>query len=354
MPLLSRILSARNSKNIERAAKILNQGGIVAFPTETVYGLGANALEPKAVVKIFEIKKRPFFDPLIVHAASAEQAFNLCREIPDSARTLADKFWPGPLTLVLPKKKIVPDLVTSGLSTVAVRVPAHPVALKLIRLANVPVAAPSANRFGRTSPTTALHVWNDLGPSVGMILDGGASVVGVESTVLKIEGRRAYVLRPGGVSCEMIRKTVPALTVSLKYLPSRWLESPGLLKSHYAPGKPLFLIRGNFERWAQALETTSRIRVKKNKKWPKIGALTFGKSLPGVWAGAHENLSPKGSLREAAANLFQAMRKLDKMKVDLIVAQSVPEAGVGLAVMDRLRKASGGKNERDFRNAYSR
>ncbi len=323
----------------------MQKGGTVAFPTETVYGLGANALDPKAVFKIFEIKKRPTFDPLIVHAASMREAFLLCSEVPEIARTLAKKFWPGALTLVLPKKQIIPDLVTSGLSTVAVRVPNHPVALELIHRARRPLAAPSANPFGRTSPTSAEHVWNDLGEAVDMILDGGSTSIGVESTVLQIQGDQGILLRPGGVTLEELRKIIPVSTVTPKELESsEGILSPGLLKSHYAPNTPLYLVKDSFKETLKWLEGKNNEFKRLGKPWPRIGALCFGQAPKSPLISALVNLSPKKDIRKAASELFQAMRKLDKMEVDLIVAFPVPEMGMGAAVMDRLRKASAGKN----------
>lgn len=295
--------------NLRRAVAILRRGGLVSFPTETVYGLGADALNPKAVCRIFEAKKRPRFDPLIVHVASPEQAAMLWDRVDPSAWLLIKKFWPGPLTIVLPKSFMVPDIVTAGLATVAVRMPAHPVALDLIRGLGRPIAAPSANLFGRTSPTTAADVREDLGNKVELILDGGTCLVGVESTVVAIEKGRAFLLRPGGVSLEELRKVMPVFTEISKLRRA----APGFLKSHYAPQTPMALMDG------------ARSFLKKEKKL-RVGLLGHPKDL-----------------RKAASNLFQAIRKLDKMKLDLIVAEKVPARGIGLAIMDRLKKACGGK-----------
>lgn len=302
--------------NVRRAATILRRGGLVAFPTETVYGLGADALNPEAVCRIFEVKKRPRFDPLIVHVASPEQAAALWDRMDPAALRLIQKFWPGPLTIVLPKSSMVPDIVTAGLPTVAVRMPAHPVALDLIRALGRPIAAPSANLFGRTSPTTAADVREDLGSKVDLVLDGGPCRVGVESTVVAIEKGRGFLLRPGGISLEDLRKVLPmASNISLprRQAGDRRRFAPGFLKSHYAPRTPMVLVNG------------ARSFFKKNTD-ARIGFLSHPKDL-----------------RKAASNLFQAIRKLDKMKLDLIAVERVPARGIGLAIMDRLKKACGGK-----------
>lgn len=281
----------------------------MAFPTETVYGLGADALNPEAVCRIFEAKKRPRFDPLIVHVASPEQAAMLWESVDSAAWRLIKKFWPGPLTLVLPKSSLVPDIVTAGLPTVAVRMPAHRTALDLIRALGRPIAAPSANLFGRTSPTTASDVREDLGNKVEMVLDGGPCRVGVESTVVAVEKGEGILLRPGGISLEELRKVLPVTSGTPG---RRRAAAPGFLKSHYAPRTPMVLL-------------------------DHAGA--FVKAHPNRRVGL---LSHPRDLRKAASRLFQAVRKLDKMKLDLIVTEPVPSRGLGLAIMDRLKKACGG------------
>ncbi len=305
---------AKGPAGLKKAVRILKQGGLVAFPTETVYGLGADAFNAKAVCRIFEAKKRPKFDPLIVHVAGLEEAVTLWKNTDPVAYLLIKKFWPGPLTLVLLKSSLVPDIVTSGLSTVAVRMPCHPVALNLIRAFGRPIAAPSANRFGYTSPTSATDVVEDLGDKVDLVLDGGVCRVGVESTVLAIEKGRGILLRPGGVSVEELRKVIPVSTAASA---ARFRHAaPGLLKSHYAPRTSMVLMDG------------ARSFVKKNLKY-RLGLLSHPKDL-----------------RKAASNLFQAIRKLDKMNLDLIVAEKVPARGIGFAIMDRLKKACGGRSGR--------
>jgi L-threonylcarbamoyladenylate synthase len=343
----SRIVSAELSKNVQQAARILEKGGVVAFPTETVYGLGADAFNPNAVARIFEIKKRPSFDPLIVHVETPEEAVRLWTRVPPAAHALIKNFWPGPLTLVLPKSEKVPDIVTSGLANVAVRMPDNAVALDLIRQAGCPVAAPSANLFGHTSPTTALAVWEDLGDAVDLILDGGPARVGVESTVIKIENERAILLRPGGIPREIIEKfikTVKAPSGAAVY------ESPGQTQSHYAPWTP-FVLAAAGERCLDSIKRHQAFVKKKRLGWPRIGFLAFKTKPPLDFFQAAEVLSANADLCEAASNLFQMMRKLDRMELDLILAERVPEKGIGAAIMDRLTKAAAGReNIGDFLN----
>ncbi|MCX5784514.1 MAG: L-threonylcarbamoyladenylate synthase [Elusimicrobia bacterium] len=306
--------------NIRKAAAIIRRGGVAAFPTETVYGLGADGLNPQACARIFEIKKRPRFDPLILHAASLGQAKKLFLKIPKPALKLMKKFWPGPLTLVLPKNDIVPDIVTSGLPTVAVRVPAHPVALKLIKLSGRPIAAPSANLFGRLSPTTATHVKNHLGNSPDIILDGGKTSVGVESTILTFIKNRPVLLRAGGITVEEIEKTVGKLVSRPKG--AKRITAPGGLKKHYAPVVKLKLV--NTE--AEAIPGQYS------------AYLAFSKMPLGKYKKAAV-LSASGDLREAAANLFKCLHSLEQKGVRVIYAERVPKHGLGLAIMERLRRA---------------
>ncbi|HTL71391.1 MAG TPA: L-threonylcarbamoyladenylate synthase [Candidatus Eisenbacteria bacterium] len=329
------IADASDPAALARAARILKRGGLVAFPTETVYGLGADATNPRAALKIFALKKRPAFDPLIVHALDLRQAMALWKPLPArldaDVRRLAAAFWPGPLTIVLPKAPGVPDVVTAGLDTVAVRVPSHPCARRLLARLGRPIAAPSANLFGRTSPTTARMVREDLGGGPGLILDGGRTAVGVESTVIEAGKSGFVLLRPGGVPLERLRKIVRVRPRSR----SGRLSSPGLLKSHYAPRTPLTLMDRPRAAWTRRFGPLARNA--------RVGLLTFGGGAAsgGVFA-ASVSLSRRGDLSEAASELFQAMRKLDRMSLDLIVAERVPERGLGLAVMDRLRRASAG------------
>lgn len=321
---------------MRRAARRLRRGGLVAFPTETVYGLGADATNARAVAKLFALKRRPLFDPLIVHAATPAQAFALCRHVPLLARKLARAFWPGPLTLVLEKGPRIPDLVTAGLPTVGVRVPAHPAARALIRAAGRPIAAPSANRFGRTSPTTARMVRENFGRAIQIVLDGGPSRVGVESTVvLPLGGKRAAVLRPGGVTKAELQKAGARVARRLPVSGSgRKKLAPGQLKSHYAPRTPLALIA----RGSEAALSRALARQPKNAR---VGLLCWKRPRRArVHLAACVALSRSGDAAEAAANLFQAMAGLDRMGLDLILAETPPAKGLGEAVADRLKKAS--------------
>jgi len=317
-------LHTANPETILEAASLLQRGGLVAFPTETVYGLGSDALNPAAVARIFEAKQRPFFDPLIVHVADRFQAAKIA-EISEKASVLMEAFWPGPLTLVMKKKDGVPDLVTSGLSTVAVRVPAHPVALALLRASGCPVAAPSANPFGFLSPTTAAHVEDALGSKVDMILDGGACSTGVESTIIDVSCDVSFVLlRPGGIPVEDIEKITGPLDVSAQN--SGKPSAPGQLEQHYAPRTPLEILS------IEKILTDSRLE--------KAGVLIWKNPLKPLRTRALEVLSPEGSLIEAAQNLFAALHRLDESGSEVILAEPVPETGLGRAIMDRLRKAA--------------
>jgi L-threonylcarbamoyladenylate synthase len=333
------VLDAREQANIVKAAQMMRQGAIVAFPTETVYGLGADALNEKAVVKVFEAKKRPTFDPLIVHVASVEDAEKLWTHTPPVAKALMKAFWPGPLTLVLPKSAKVPDIVTSGLPTVAVRMPKNDIALALIRALGSPIAAPSANVFGYTSPTSAEHVREDVGDKVDLVLDGGPASVGVESTVLKLEEDGAVLLRPGAVTPDEIKKYVKIKAVETA--PGR-IEAPGQLESHYAPWTAFYLLTAPYSECTEDVQKLLR-EAQQKKGTARAGLIAFKKAPSPSPFETTLVLSEKGDLREAAAKLFQAIRKLDKMHLDILLAEPVPPQGIGLAIMDRLKKASGGK-----------
>lgn len=310
-----------SSETVKEAAKIIRQGGLVAFPTETVYGLGANALDPLAVARIFDAKERPHFDPIIVHVDSPEMAWTLVTEVEEKVRLLANKFWPGPLTLVLPKQELVPDIVTAGLSTVAIRLPSHPIARKLIKAAGVPIAAPSANKFGFLSPTTAFHVKDQLNDRVDFILDGGPCPIGVESTIVKLSDP-PVLLRPGGLPLEDIESVIGSLTSQTEAITRP--EAPGQLKTHYSPRKPLYFV-DTFPGQIQA---------------QRIAYLAFQNPPHEFDVHTLEVLSPSGNLTEAAANLFAALHRLDQAEVDIILVERVPEAGLGRAIMNRLERAT--------------
>lgn len=311
-------------EELHRAAAIVRKGGVVAFPTETVYGLGADAFNPLAVARIFEIKNRPFFDPLIVHVANWGELQDLVASLPPRAQSLIRRFWPGPLTLVLKKRDEVPDLVTAGLPTVAVRMPKHDLALALIRQSGCPLAAPSANPFGYVSPTTAEHVRSQLGEKVDLILDGGPCEVGLESTILSLVNEKPVLLRPGGLPLEEIESVIGPIETSPvgEARPS----SPGRLPKHYAPRTPVLLDWQGKNPEAYGSK--------------RIGLLAFRKADETFPFQHVEVLSPTGDLREAAAHLFAAIRRLDALNLDLIFAEPVPEVGLGRAIMDRLRRAS--------------
>jgi len=318
-----RNLVPATEENVKRAAEIIRRGGIVAFPTETVYGLGADALNPKAVARIFEIKGRPKFDPLIVHVADLGDVERLAREVPEDARTLMEKFWPGPLTLVLPKREIVPPITTAGLPTVAVRMPAHPVALNLIRYAGTPIAAPSANPFGYVSPTTARQVAETLGDRVDVILDAGKTPIGVESTIIMFSDREVYLLRPGGLPVEEIERV---LGRKVKPYKGKGVPAPGTLKKHYSPRTKVVILRD----WGDYYRLRSR--------YGRI-LLILPRSVHGI-GGNVRFLSETGDLKEVAANLFSTLYEADKLGYDAIAVMPVPEEGLGRAIMNRLRKAA--------------
>jgi L-threonylcarbamoyladenylate synthase len=311
---------------VDRAVALLREGEVVALPTETVYGLAADATRADAAVKIFEAKERPFFDPLIVHLPDRSWLGRVAQF--DDTMVLVDEltaaFWPGPLTLVLPRWSVVPDIVTSGLETVAVRMSAHPVFSEIVRAFGKPVAAPSANRFGRISPTTAAHVASELGGRIPLIVDGGPCAHGIESTIVRVEPEMLTILRAGPIGAEELEVFAP---VSSSSSPS--LQAPGQMKSHYAPRTPLVI--GN----ASVPATGTGQRV------PQWGVLAFRGIPENHGFAAVEVLSATGDMREAAATLFAKMRRLDEAGVELIVAEAVPETGLGIAIMDRLRKAAG-------------
>ena len=328
-------LPAKNN-SLTKAASILKKEGIGAFPTETVYGLGADAFNVKAVAKIFEAKKRPVFDPLIVHVARAKQLDGLCESIPPQAKKLIKKFWPGPLTLVLPKKDAVPDLVTAGLSTVAVRCPKHPIAQKLLRTFGKPIAAPSANKFGFTSATDADSVKKELGKKIHFVLDGGRTPVGVESTIVAFTKKGCKILRPGAVTLEDIKKVIPHVSVERK--PIGKVQAPGQLDQHYATRRPLALLNESGSTLTRAIKKLEHVRPKL-----RIGLLSFNTKPASRLFKATRTLSRKSDLKEAAHELFSSMRALDNERLDVILAETVPAKGIGLAIMDRLKRASIGQ-----------
>lgn len=309
-----------DSKQIEYAAKIIKSGGLVAFPTETVYGLGADALNPVAVAKIFAEKERPTFDPLIIHVGSITDIDRYTLPQNEYPYLLAKVFWPGPLTMVLNKKTMIPDIVTSGLPTVGIRMPDNEIALSLIRTAERPIAAPSANKFGRISPTTANHVRKQL-PDLPCILDGGHTQIGIESTVVTFNDDGFIILRQGFITESDLLKIVPKSQKGVQK--SHRLESPGMLNSHYSPRKPLFILG---EQMPEINKT-------------KAALISFtGKNSEGYKF--VESLSQNQDLKEASVNLFRIMHQFEDADIEYIVAEPVPLEGIGIAIMDKLHKAA--------------
>ena len=315
---------AEIGNDIVKAKNYLEKHELVGIPTETVYGLAANALNPIAVAKIFEAKERPTFDPLIVHTHSLKEVYNFVMDIHPALLKLAERFWPGPLTLLLPKKEIIPSLVTSGLDRVGVRIPNHPLTLELLTQLNFPLAAPSANPFGYISPTTAEHVQKQLGMKIPYILDGGSCEVGLESTIIGEENGDIIIYRLGGLSIDEIEVVVGKVSVQLNQ--SSNPKAPGQLKSHYAPKKPVYI--GDLN------------ELQKQYSDKKIGAIVFGADIKLNETTIIKNLSPSKNYQEASANLFSFLRALDEAEVDVIITELLPELGLGLAINDRLRRAA--------------
>jgi L-threonylcarbamoyladenylate synthase len=325
--------------SIVRAASLLREGKLVAFPTETVYGLGADATNPAAVAAIFAAKERPASDPLIVHLADLEQLASVVTVTPPLALRLAERFWPGPLTLVLPRAELIPPNVTAGGPTVGVRMPASLVAQKLLRAAAVPVAAPSANRFMRTSPTTAAHVLADLDGRIDCVLDGGPCAVGVESTVLDLTTTPPRVLRPGAVTLEALREIAPEIMGPAEADAGAVARAPGQMKRHYAPRTPLVVFAGQGERALAALRAEVEAALAQGKR---VGAL-----LPDDETGALDGLDVRieslgADLAAISHNLYAALRALDDAGLDLLLTHTYDDEGLGLALNDRLRRAAGG------------
>ena len=311
-----------DQNQIEVAAQIIKSGGLVAFPTETVYGLGANALNPFAVAKIFELKERPTFDPLIVHIADFDDLYILADNPSESVIALAKKFWPGPLTIVLPKSKLVPDIVTSGLQTVGIRMPNNEIALQLIEKSGCPIAAPSANKFGKLSPVNAKHVKKQL-PNVEYILDGGDTAVGIESTIISVEGNVCKMLRPGIINAEDIQNALPDGFIFSNEKTEK-MVAPGLLKSHYSPAKPLYIFNGD------------EIQIPKSS-----GVILHGENVFIENAQKTVYTSKNYNHHEIAANLFSALHAMEEDEsVKQIFIEAVNCVGLGIAIMDRINKAA--------------
>jgi L-threonylcarbamoyladenylate synthase len=317
---------------VPRAATIIRNGGLVAFPTETVYGLGADAFNIAAVKKIFEAKERPYFNPLIIHIAELAQIDDLVSELPALARQLAEAFWPGPLTLILPKSTKVPDIITAGLDSVGIRIPAHGTALRLLNATGRPIAAPSANKFGMISPTTADHVMTQLSNDIDMVLDSDIPCeVGIESTIVSFANEQPEILRLGGISIEEIQQYIGNITVKIQsesLVTQTAPEAPGMLKQHYAPKTPMLYCH-------QYMLNNNQLRV------GKISLTDYGAN---AGYAVCKILSSTGNLEEAAQNLYAVMQEFDTMNLDLIIAEPMPDIGIGTAINDRLQRAASANN----------
>jgi L-threonylcarbamoyladenylate synthase len=328
---------------IRVAAEVLRKGGLVAFPTETVYGLGANALDEKAVMRIFEAKERPADNPIIVHVANRDDIYVLAEHVPQVAEKLIDEFWPGPLTLLFVKSDAVPSAVTAGLATVAVRMPSHAVAHALITEAGVPVAAPSANLAGKPSPTSAKHVLDDLSGRIEVLIDGGEIGYGVESTVLDLTTEPPAVLRPGPITVEELQRVVGGVEVHPIARAEVPVEvaiarSPGMKYRHYAPAAEVVVVEGPLEgviKKAQELADARRILGE------KVGIMATEETAPKYRADVVKVVGSRLDPRTVAKNLFRVLRELDEEGVKFVVAEGLEPTGIGLAVMNRLRKAAG-------------
>ena len=321
---MPRINSKLITKDLHKAAGALKENNIVAIPTETVYGLAANAFESEAIEKIFSLKKRPFYNPLIVHIKAAEYLNHIAKDIPEIAFRLATEFWPGPLTLVLNKKSIVPAIITAGKDTVAVRMPNHPITLELLNSLDFPLAAPSANPFGSISPTTAAHVRRYFGENLEVVLDGGECIKGIESTIVGFEGEQVVMYRLGSISTEDIERVAGKL--KFHTIDDSAPAAPGMLSRHYAPSTETFLTQ----------DVKEMVLSHPNKK---IGLLIFQESPISQHVAHTEVLSQKGDLNDAARNLYAAMHRLDHLNLDVIIAEKLPEEGLGKSINDRLKRA---------------
>ena len=331
-----------DAEKIQIAAEIIRKGGLVAFPTETVYGLGADALNPEAVLALFEAKKRPLDNPPIVHVADQKEVYRLVLEVPPKAKVLMDKFWPGPLTLIFKHSSIVPKETVAGLDTIAIRMPKHKIALELIRQSHCPIAAPSANLAGKPSPTTAQHVHEDLEGQIDAIIDGGATNIGVESTVVDLSVEPPMLLRPGGTPFEALKKALVDLKLhpfveAEQELSLEQIRSPGMKHKHYAPKAEVILVEGKMPAVSAKIKALSESYKAEGKK---VGVLATDETQTNYRADVVKSLGSRSNLATIAQNLFRLLREVDAENVDVIIAEGVSSEGLGLAVMNRLRKAS--------------
>jgi len=332
-------------KLIRIAARVIRRGGTVAFPTETVYGLGSDALNPEAALKIFKAKNRPADNPIIVHVTRKQEAFQLVREFPIGAEELMDKFWPGPLTLVLKASDVVPSIVTAGRDTVAIRVPDHKVALELIREAKTPIAAPSANLAGKPSPTTAEHVKRDLEGRIDVILDAGSTRIGVESTVVDMTVSPPMILRPGGATYEDLKRVIVTIrlhpiVLTEKKMNVKHPRSPGMKHKHYAPNAEVIVVEGELDPTVRTVQELADGYMQKGKR---VGIMATTETMHSYCAHVIKALGSRRDLAAVARNMFRLLREFDEERVDIMISEGVRLEGLGVAVMNRLRKASGYK-----------
>ncbi len=328
---------------IIEAVDTIKNSGLVAFPTETVYGLGANGFDENAVKKIFAAKGRPQDNPLILHVYSIEQVKELVKEIPDMAKRCMEEFWPGPLTILLPKSSKVPSIITAGLDTVAIRMPENKIALELIKTSNVPIAAPSANISGRPSPTSAKHVIEDLMGKVDMIIDGGDTGIGLESTVLDLSGDTPMILRPGGVTKEELQKIIPNVTIDfaiIKEDENIIPKSPGQKYRHYAPKSEMLVFSGDVDRMVEAIIGKTKEYMNNGKK---VGIICTDETKKNYQEGLIISMGNRENNETIAHNLFNTLRLFDEENVDIILAEGVELSHLGIAIMNRMMKAAGGK-----------
>ncbi len=330
------------TEKIQMAASVIRKGGIVAFPTETVYGLGADALNAEAVKKLFEAKRRPADNPIIVHVANKEYVYRLASDVPKVAEHLMARFWPGPLTLVLKRSRLVPDITVVGLDTIALRMPKNKVALALLKESGTPIAAPSANLACKPSPTTAQHVIEDLAGRIDAILDAGPTKIGVESTVIDMTSCPPEILRPGGTSYERLREVLSKvklhpLVKAEKEVSIAEAVSPGMKHRHYAPEAEMVVVEGELEKVIKKVQELAETHAAKGKR---VGILATDESVSGYEADVVKSLGSRENPAMIAKNLFRLLREFDKEEVDIIIAEGTPLDGLGLAVMNRLRKAS--------------
>lgn len=337
----TKIYPGNDPEAIAEAARLLNAGELVAFPTETVYGLGGNALNTEAASKIYSAKGRPSDNPLIVHIAGTEDVYRLAASVPRKAVMLMEAFWPGPLTIILPKRDIVPDTTTGGLPTVAIRMPSHPAALSLIRTSGLYIAAPSANTSGRPSPTTAGHVAEDMNGKIPMILDGGAVGIGIESTIVDLTGDIPTILRPGFITKSMLSNIIGEVSIDPSLIaPDKNLrpKAPGMKYTHYAPKGELTIIEGSFNDITTSINSLTQ---QKTGEGYKVGVITTDENAPYYIS---DNIFIVGDRRQdetIAANLYAVLRKCDEFGIDYIYSEAFNEGELGGAIMNRLLKAAG-------------